>query len=642
MLRHLALLSALLLSAMPLVAADGWPDNLTVENIPALPAELRADAGRYLEFRTASFVGWLPGERAMLVTTRFADTLQVHLVQFPGGARKQLTFGSEPVNGVHIQPKHGQCFVYGQDTGGSEFFQLYRYDFADGRTTLLTDGKSRNTGARWSRDGKLLAYTSTRRNGKDNDIRITDPFDPAKDREVLQVSGGGWEVLSWSHDAKRLLLGEFISANESYLHVLDLATGKVEALTPHEKEKIRWGEAAFAPGDQSIYAVTDRGSEFLHLIRMDFATRAETVLTKATRWDLEDMALSPDGKQIATVSNEEGASVLRIVDAATGDVKAEPKLPLGVLGPVKWHGPDELGFSLNRAQSPTDAWSYELSTGKLLRWTESETGGLDPEKFATPEIIRTIGYDDCPLSGILYRPDEKKFPGKRPCLVNIHGGPEGQSRPDFIGRWNYLTAELGIAVFYPNVRGSDGFGKTFLTLDNGVKREMSVHDIGAFLDILHKDARLDSSRFAVIGGSYGGYMSLASMIHYGDRFRCGIDIVGISNFLTFLKNTQDYRRDLRRVEYGDERVPEMARFLAKIAPTAHAAEIKKPLFIVQGKNDPRVPVTEARQMATAVREAGGQVWYMEAADEGHGFQKKKNVDLLFLSILAFLRENLLK
>jgi dipeptidyl aminopeptidase/acylaminoacyl peptidase len=226
--------------------------------------------------------------------------------------------------------------------------------------------------------------------------------------------------------------------------------------------------------------------------------------------------------------------------------------------------------------------------------------------------------------------------------MDIHGGPESQSHPDFLARWNFLPCELGIAVFFPNVRGSMGYGKTFVALDNGFHREDAVRDIGAFIAALKKDAGLDPGRFAVMGGSYGGYMTLATLIHHGAELRCGVDIVGISNFLTFLKNTQDYRRDLRRVEYGDERDPATAEFLAKIAPTARAAEIKRPLFIVQGKNDPRVPFTEARQMADAVRKAGGKVWYLEASDEGHGFAKKRNVDFLFLSTIEFFKEHLLK
>jgi dipeptidyl aminopeptidase/acylaminoacyl peptidase len=637
-----AVLATALAPLTALRAADGWPENLTAEGIPPISPELRKDAARYLEFRAAGFSGWLPGKREILITTRFADTTQVHLVKMPGGARKQLTFGTEPSGNVAIQPKQGRCFVFTQDIGGSEFFQLHRYDFADGRTTLLTDGKSRNTGARWSRDGKQLAYTSTRRNGKDNDIRLTDPFDPSKDREVLQVSGGGWSILSWSHDHAKLLLGESVSANESYLHLLDLATGKVEAITPRGGEKVRWGETSFAPGDATVYALNDRGGEFQKLVVLDLKTKEERTLSKNIPWNIEDFALSPDSTRLGLVSNEDGVSIIRVIDAKTGVPMFIPKVPVGVVGALKWHGNDEIGFSLNRAQSPTDAWSLNLASGELTRWTESETGGLDPETFSAPDLVRISSFDGTKMSGFLYRPDAKKFPGKRPCVINIHGGPEGQSLPDFIGRWNYLTAELGVAVFYPNVRGSDGYGKTFLTLDNGFKREDSVKDIGAFIAELKKDPALDGERFAVMGGSYGGYMTLASVIHHGASLRCGVDVVGISNFLTFLKNTQDYRRDLRRVEYGDERDPKMAEHLAKISPTARASEIRIPLFIVQGKNDPRVPVTEAHQMAEAVRKAGGKVWYLEAADEGHGFQKKKNADLMFLSVVQFFRENLLK
>jgi len=625
------------------VFAADIPANLTVENLPPIAPKTREEVGRYLDFRSASFNGWKPGTREMLVTTRFADVGQVHLVKTAGGARKQLTFGREPIESVHSQPKIGKAFVFSQDVGGTENYQLFRYDFADGRTTLITDGKSRNIGAKWSRDGRQLAYTSTRRNGKDNDIRITDPFAPDKDREVFQVTGGGWSIASWSHDHKKLLLHEYLSVNESRLHVLDLASGKAELVTPPGKEKIAWGEAAFSKDDSFAYALTDEGSEFPHLVRLDFKTKTWRTMIDGANWNLVDLALSPNGQRIAIVSNEEGISIMRILDAQTGALITEPKLPLGVLGTVAWNSNGyELGFSLNSAKSPTDAWSYNLNSGQLTRWTESETGGLDTSNFSEPDLVRITSFDGTKMSGFLYRPDAKRWPGKRPCLVNIHGGPEGQSLPIFQGRNNYLINELGIAIFYPNVRGSDGYGKTFLTLDNGFKREESVRDIGSFLDALMKDEKLDAERFGVIGGSYGGYMVLASMIHHGARLRCGIDVVGISNFLTFLKNTSDYRRDLRRVEYGDERDPAMAAHLEKISPTKRAAEIKKPLFIVQGKNDPRVPASEARQMAEAVRQAGGTVAFLEAADEGHGFAKKPNADFQFLATVEFLRAHLLK
>jgi len=647
----------LLLAAIAL--AEDVPPNLTVENLPPIPPRTREEVGRYLEFRSAGFRAWLPGKREMLITTRFADTAQVHHVKMPGGARRQITFQREPIEGVHVQPKLGKAFVFSQDAGGGENYQLFRHDFADGKSTLLTDGKSRNTGAKWSRDGKQLAYSTTKRNGKDTDIHVLDPFAGAQavsavgrpgepalhdaDREVFRAAGGGWSVASWSHDGKKLLLHEYISANESRLHVLDLASGKAAQVSPADAEKVAWGEAAFGKDDSFAYALTDRGSEFMQLVRLDFATKETRVLTKGIGWNIEDLALSPNGQRIAIVSNEDGASALRILDAETGALLTQPKLPLGVIGSVAWNtNGQDLGFSLNSAKSPTDAWSYNLNTGLLTRWTESETGGLNPGGFSEPELVRTKSFDGLSVSGFLYRPDAKRWPGRRPCLLSIHGGPEGQSLPIFQGRYNYLINELGIAIFYPNVRGSDGYGKTFLALDNGFKREDSVKDIGAFLDALAKDERLDAGRFAVSGGSYGGYMSTASMIHFGDRLRCGIDVVGVADFLVFLANTGAYRLDLRRVEYGDERDPKMKEFLAKISPSARAAEIKKPLLIVQGKNDPRVPVSVAHTMRDAVRAAGGQVSYIEASDEGHGFAKKPNADFQFLATVEFLREHLLK
>lgn len=620
------------------------PENLTVEGVPPFSPELRADVSLYLEFRSATFLGWHPERREMLISTRFAETAQLHGVKMAGGARKQMTFSAEPIRSGAWQPKLGKCIIYGQDTGGGEFYQIFRLD-PDGRVTLLTDGKSRNTGAKWARSGSRFACTSTRRNGKDNDIYVQEPFDPASAKLVLEVSGGGWEVMDWSRDEKRLLLGEYISANESRLHVLDLTSGKAARLTPDDGEKVAWSGGQFTKDDERVIALTDRKSEFHYLVPLQVG-KQEVGVAKIQEEgaEIEEFEISPDGKLLAYVANREGASELVVVESQFGKEVTRYRGRLGVISGLSWHEhSDEIGFTFNSPRNPADACSLRINTDvgePFVQWTESETGGLDPKAFANAEIVRIGSFDGTKMSGFLYRPDPKKFPGKRPCIVNIHGGPEGQSQPEFIGRSNYFPAELGIAIFYPNVRGSAGFGKTFLTLDNGFKREDSVKDIGSFLAELKKDPQLDASRFAVMGGSYGGYMTLASLIHHGSEFRCGIDVVGISNFLTFLKNTQDYRRDLRRVEYGDERDAKMAEHLAKISPTARANEIKAPLFIVQGKNDPRVPVTEARQMAEAARKTGTTVWYLEAADEGHGFAKKRNADFMFLSMVEFFKKHL--
>ena len=618
------------------------PENLVMEGVPAVSAELKTDVGRYLEFRAAAFADWHPKRREMLVTTRFADAAQLHLVKAPGGARRQLTFTAEPVPGGSFDPLAGEFLVFAQDKGGAESYQLYRYDFADGRITLLTDGKSRNTNPVWSKSGQWLAYASTRRNGRDTDIYVMNPREPKTDRLLTRVEGGGWSVLDWSRDEQKLLLVESLSINESRLYLGDVKTGAKELLTPKSAENVSWAGGLFAKDGKSLFVRTDKDSEFLRLCRLELATRKLTPLTGRVRGDVEALDLSPDGKKLAFVSSEAGVSVLHLIDAHSGHEFHLPKLPLGVIGGLKWHANSrDLAFSLSSAKSPNDAYSFDTKTGRVERWTESETGGLDPAKFVEPELIRVKSFDGLEISGFLYRPDARKFPGPRPVIVQIHGGPESQSRPMFQARYNYFINELGVAVFFPNVRGSAGFGKTFLTLDNGFKREDTVRDIGAFLDWIGSDSKVDATRIMVAGGSYGGYMSLACMVHYSDRLRCAVDTVGISNFLTFMKNTSDYRRDLRRVEYGDERDPAMASFFEKISPANHPDKITKPLFVVQGLNDPRVPATESQQMVKAIRDRGGQVWFLMAKDEGHGFQKKRNVDILFASTVLFVKQHLL-
>lgn len=633
--------AAAVLAQSPLEAQV--PENLVVEEIPSIPAELKADAGRYLEFRSAALNSWHPTRREILITTRFADSSQLHLVKMPGGARKQLTFFPEPVAGGLFRPKTGEFIVFAQDLGGGEFYQLYRYDLADGRTTLLTDGKSRNMGGHWAKSGKSIAYTSTRRSGRDTDIYIMDPADPKTDRLLLEVQGGGWSVQDWSPDEKELLLIEYISINESHVWLANVEAKAKILVTEKGTEKVSYSQARFAKEGKAIYLTTDRDSEFHRLARMDLENKSVTFLTAGIPWDVGDFELSPDGKHIAFVTNEDGVGVLRLIDTKTRRAQNLPKLPFGLVSNLQWHeNGRDLGFNLNSAKSPQDVYSLDVQSGKVERWTESETGGLNPEQFVEPRRVKLKSFDGLPISAFVYQPDKKKYSGKRPVIISIHGGPEGQARPIFQARNNFYLNELGVAIIYPNVRGSDGYGKTFLTLDNGFKREDSVRDIGAIIDWVRQQPDLDGERIAVMGGSYGGYMVLASMVHFADRLRCGVDVVGISSFLTFLKNTQDYRRDLRRVEYGDERDEKMRDFLEKISPLGQVSKLTKPLLLVQGKNDPRVPLTEAEQMVKAIRENGGKVWYLMAKDEGHGFAKKRNVDFQFLATILFLQEHLLK
>jgi dipeptidyl aminopeptidase/acylaminoacyl peptidase len=618
-------------------------DNLVTQGIPPIPASIAQTVERYTNFRAASLASWHPTRREMLIRTRFADTPQVHLVKTPLGTRKQMTFFPERVGGGSFQPTQGDYFVFSKDIGGNEFAQNYRYDLATGEITLLTDGKSRNSSGAWSNKGDKIIYTSTRRTGKDNDFYIIDPKNPQTDKLLSQVEGGGWSPLDWSADDKQILVSEYVSANESYLYLIDIATGNKKIITPKDgKEKIAYRGSIFSKDGKSLYVITDKDSEFLRLAVVDLATNQYTYLTSNIPWDVEDIDLSHDGKHLAFITNEDGTSVLHILNTTTRKEISLPKLPVGQVLGISWHKNNEdFGFTLVSARSTADVYSLNIRTNKIERWTESETGGLNTQNFTDAQLVRWKSFDGKTISGFLYRPPAK-FTGKRPVIIDIHGGPEGQSRPGFLGRSNYYLNELGVALLYPNVRGSTGYGKTFLKLDNGFKREDSVKDIGALFDWIATQPNLDKDRVMVTGGSYGGYMSLAVATKYSDKIRAAIDIVGISNFVTFLEKTEGYRRDLRRVEYGDERDPKMREFLLKISPVNNAQNIKKPLFVVHGQNDPRVPLNEAQQIVATLQKSNVPVWYLMAKDEGHGFSKKKNIDFQFYTTVMYVKEYLLK
>ncbi|MEO0537835.1 MAG: alpha/beta fold hydrolase [Cyanobacteria bacterium P01_A01_bin.123] len=619
-------------------------ENLVLDGLPPIPQRIADSTEHYTEFRAAGLRSWHPTRREMLISTRFGDTAQVHQVQFPLGSRKQLTFFTERVSGATYQPTTGDYFVFSKDIGGNEFAQNYRYDLATSKVTLLTDGQSKNTRGIWSPAGDRMAYTSTRRNGQDWDLYMIDPLDPSSDRLLSQSEGAGWFPLDWSPDGRTILEKEYRSVTESYLWLVDVATGEKKRLTePAEGEPIAYDSAVFSQDGRGVYLTSDRASEFQTLAYLDLATGETHPLTEDINWDVESLALSDDGRHLAFTVNEAGASVLRILDTATEIELNLPELPVGLIYGLNWHlNNQDLGFTRMSAQATADAYSLNLASGEIQRWTESETGGLNTDAFTDPELVTWNSFDGKPISGFLYRPPADKFPGPRPVMVSIHGGPEGQARPFFLGRNNYYLNELGVALLYPNVRGSSGFGKTFLQLDNGYLREDSVKDIGALLDWIGQQDDLNSDRILVTGGSYGGYMSLAVATHYSDRIRAAIDIVGISNFVSFLENTEAYRRDLRRVEYGDERDPAMREFLLRISPVNNADNITVPLFVVHGQNDPRVPVSEAEQIVRTLQGNDTHVWYLLAKDEGHGFAKKQNSDFLFYATVKFIETYLLE
>ena len=643
--RKLALIAALTLPFAPAFAQEAAPANvvpkpaaLIADGIPEVPAELAAETRPYMEFRTAGFVNWHPTERRMMIATRFGNTAQLHRVDMPMGARKQVTFEAEPVGGGSWAPKKGDIFVTQKDIGGNEFFQIY--SLKDGKLTLLTDGKSRNGLSAWSDDGELIAYSSTKRNGTDSDLYVMNPRDPSTARMVAEVKGGGWSLGAFAPDKKSAIVGSYVSVTNTDLYVLDLVNGGMTPIGDPKKD-IAYGGAEFAP-DGSLWVTSDEGSDFQRLGTLDIKTGAFTPRGPKESWDVDTFTIAPDGSFIAYVTNEAGMAKLKLLDPKTDKVRTVEGLPPGLIGGLEIAPWGEIGLTFTSARSAADAYSIDPKTLAITRWTESETGGLDVTRNSEPELVKVKSFDGLEVSGFLYRPDPAKFPGKRPMIMNVHGGPEAQSRPGFMGRSNYLLNELGVAIFFPNVRGSTGYGKTFVSLDNGpFKREDSVKDMGAFLDALAKDKGLDAGRFGLTGGSYGGYMCYAAAVQYKAKLRATNCIVAISNFVTFLENTQSYRRDLRRVEYGDERDPKQRAKLIEISPLTRVAEIEKPMMVVTGSNDPRVPQSEADQIVKAIRDRGGSAWHLVGTNEGHGFAKKENIDYQFWTSLMFWKQNLL-
>lgn len=641
--------------ALPAFAQDAverrHEGNRVTENVPAIPGELVERLNRYQNTRGAGVNGWTK-DGCLLVSTRFAETSQVHRVCQPLGMREQLTFYPEPVAGVTPSPPDAwrEGFVFAKDSGGDEFSQLYWFDTATRSSTLLTDGgRNQNGGTVLNRDGSLMAYASTARNGTDRDIRVRDT--KAGTSRLLLSEGGSWTPLDFSPDGKTLLVSRYVSISESYPGKVDVASGKL-TLFPVDGGTASFGRFAYAPDGKGVYFISDepvdgKSSEFRSLRFHDPSKGDAVVLSRHVPWDVDDFTIARDGRHLAYMTNEDGIGKVHLLSLPDHRPVALPELPVGVIGGGDF-SPDgaRLALTLNTATSPSDVYVIGIADASLQRWTRSEVGGLDTDRFVAPTLVRYPTFDEVDgvrrtIPAFYYRPADVPAGRKLPVVINIHGGPESQSRPSFNPNTQFLVNELGVAMLVPNVRGSSGYGRTWLSLDNAGKREDSVKDIGALLDWIALQPELDASRVGVVGGSYGGYMVLASLMHYSDRIRAGIDVVGISDFTTFLTNTENYRRDLRRAEYGDERDPAMKAVFDRISPLKNASRIDAPLFVAQGRNDPRVPYTEAEQIAAAVRANDKPVWFLMFDDEGHGFRKKTNSDYFGAASILFWQEHLL-
>jgi dipeptidyl aminopeptidase/acylaminoacyl peptidase len=626
------------------------PPTVKVDGMPPIPQSIADDLARYAAFRDAQLVAWHPTKRQILINTTFGQFPQLHLVDGPGRARTQLTFlpspgvprasAATPVPSASFDPADGNTIVLRRDvTGGTEGYNLYRYDMSTGQITPLNDSRSASGPPVWSRQGKWIAYRSSQRNGRDRDIFVMQPADPATARRVGDTSGN-WDVEDWSPDATSLLALELASNSVSTIWKIDVASGERKALTSRDGDPVGWGNARFSPDGRHVYAISDKGGRN-RIWRGVVSTGAWTPITPEAD-AVYSFELSPDGLMIAMILDRGETTDLQVLDLGTLKPRPLPPVGPGVMSQLMWRpGSREVGFTLASIKSQGDVYSVDTSLGTLTRWTFSEVS-FNPDVLPAPEVIRWKSEDGLGVSGILYRP-AKKFTGPHPVMIALHGGPDARDRIRFQGRSNYFLNELGMAIIYPNLRGSTGFGRKFEEADNGTARAGAIKDVGALLDWIATQPDLDKSRVLIQGPSYGGYLALESAIVYGDRIRCVMAGAGMTNLVTFLEQTGPDRQANRRVEYGDERDPDMRAFLLSISPITRASELKRPTMILHPGNDTRVPVSQAQELVKALKANNAPVWYLEFTGVGHdNFPgSAANNDLMLYCWTLFIKTYLL-
>jgi dipeptidyl aminopeptidase/acylaminoacyl peptidase len=636
----LLLLAAPVLLGAPAMASPRIErGNLIFDNIPPPPAGSTERLDGYLSARQATPLGFSP-KGQLMISTRFGDVDQLHLVEKPAGERRQLTFLREPINLAAFSPDPGRsAYVYLEDSAGNENSQLYYQRVGDPLPKLLTDGKSVNGGPVWSNTGREVAFFSTARDGVDADIDIADPETGSLPRLAVTGDGGAWYPLDWSPDDRKLLVLKYLSVSEAYLYVVDLSTGQKKEVEP-TPSKVGIVGAKFSRDGQGVYLISDRDGEFAQLRYVNLFGGDKTVISGHLSWDVEEFALSRDGHYLAYISNEAGADKLNVLDLRTHQDLIPPKLPgTGIIERLSFDAQsNRLAFGFEAPNHPRDAYVLDVATNHLESWTHSEAGAVDPAKFVMPRLARYPTFDradgsDRQIPVYIYEPPT---PGPHPVLISLHGGPESQFRPGFDPWIQYVVNELGFAVVAPNVRGSSGYGKNYASLDNGTLREDAVKDVGALLVWLSLQSAYDSKHVVVSGDSYGGYLALATLVNFGERLRGGVDMAGIADFTSYVSNSASFRQSQRRAEYGDERDPDMKAFLRRISPLTNAERISRPVLIVQGRNDPRVGASEAEQLLYRLRSKGDEVWYLQAGDEGHDFQKKPNRDAYYKTFAQFL------
>ncbi|PYP87229.1 MAG: peptidase S9, prolyl oligopeptidase [Blastocatellia bacterium AA13] len=616
-------------------------DNLVVDGIPKIPASLLKTISRYTGAFGFRLAGWDAASGEILLKNLAGSETWILHAGKAGGSPKLSLLIPTGVYDLYYQPQQ-KYFVYDRDVDGNDAFQLYLFDLATRKSTILTDGKSRNTEPVWSHAGERIIFSSSPPNGNGVDLSLINPFDPKTARVLATGNGNYLKAYDWSPDDRKAVFCEFTSNTTSSLWVIDVGAAERTLLSVKGDSSDYYESPQFSKDGAGIYVITDRESEFRRVAYISLASKRITFLSSHIDGDVEDYSLSPDGKTIAFATNENGISRLRLLDAKTGKERPAPQPPKGIVSNFEWSGNSvDLAFNFRSALTPNDVYSLNIESSKLEQRYHGFTGSVDLGKLPEPQSVTWKSFDGRIITGFLHRPPAS-FSGKRPVLIDIHGGPEEQYRPEFGYYHNYFLNELGIAEIFPNVRGSTGYGKSFHRLDDRMLRADACKDIGALLDWVKTQPDLDADRVIIRGASYGGYLSLSAAVSYGDRIRAAISDSGPSSLISFIENTAGWRRDIQRHEYGDERDPKIREFMERTAPVNSAGKIKKPLLIIQGQNDPRVPAGEAQQMLTAIKTNKTSAWYLLAKNEGHDWKKRANQEFRLCAMALFVEEYLLR
>lgn len=587
-----------------------------------------------MEIRSAFSPSFAPDDQGMYFLSTMSGTTQVWKQDVEHPWPRQITFFPDGVMGVSTSPQEDRILV-SADQGGNERAQLFLMD-GDGleMKDISQDPDHIYAFGAWSPDGNSLTYASNRRNGKNFDVYLYEL--KTDSHRLLHQSDHTNYAGRFSPDGKKILFSRVYNNMDNDLCLLDLDTGNTRWLTPHKGEAVFAG-ARFSPDGDSLFLLSDWESEFTRVVRVDLNTLDWTWLTE-DQWDAEGLSLSPDGGFLAFTQNEGGNSRLKILDLDASRSLKLPELPQGViLGTTwSWQG-NRLAFTLNSPRHGTEIWQIQLEKSNPERITYASISGVPQNTLIAPQEITYPSFDGLKIPAFYYRPPDQK--GPYPVIVWVHGGPESQSRNNFNPLIQFFL-QRGMAVLVPNVRGSSGYGRTYVHLDDVRKRMDSVTDLAQCVDWLKKHGNAREDAIAVMGGSYGGFMVLAALTHYPDLWAAGVDIVGIANLRTFIQNTSPYRRHLRESEYGT--IEDDGDFFDQVSPIHHVDNIRAPLFVVHGANDPRVPISEAEQIVDALKKRNHPVEYLHYEDEGHGLAKLENRVHAYSAIAESLEKWLMK